>query len=63
MQYRLRRRVGPLDQRAEGVGPGMRRVGLATDLFLIRDNRPRPLRAATQVGRPISLSASDRDEP
>src|SRR5215813_10912379 len=33
------------------------------DPLLIRDARPRPLRAATQVGRPISLSASGREDP
>src|SRR5271170_4480250 len=27
----------PLDERAEGVGPGVRRADLATDLFLIRN--------------------------
>jgi len=34
-----------------------------TDLILIRDARPRPLRAATQVDRLAGLSASDRDSP
>jgi hypothetical protein len=33
------------------------------DLFLIRDYPPWALRARTQVGRPIGLSASDRDGP
>ena len=34
-----------------------------TDLILIRDHGPWTLRAATQVGRRISLSASGRDDP
>jgi len=34
-----------------------------SELILIRDHRPRALCAATQVDRPVGLSASDRDSP
>ena len=58
----------PLRAKDAAATGGRSRTGQSSVAFpvtasLIRDHRPRPLPAAAQVGRPISLSESSRDDP
>jgi hypothetical protein len=48
---------------AGGAGTYTQRAIPGSDLFRVRDHWLRLLRAATQVGRPISVSASNREDP